>query len=101
MKVATEDGAANVSEDSSLPASPGLAWQRWASFAALLPLALASYQLSSLLVLPLLAILFVLALILIARVAGWPSRLLAFDLTVILATGMFAVSPVSCHDERH
>ena len=55
MKVVTEDGATDVSEDSSLPASPGLAWQRWVFFAALLPLVLATYQLSSLLVLPLLA----------------------------------------------
>lgn len=95
MKVVTEDGATDVSEDSSLPASPGLAWQRWASFAALLPLALASYQFGSLLILPVLVIVLVLALILVARSAGWPRRLLALDLVVILAAGTAAVYSTS------
>ena len=90
MKV-SENSAADSRVDNSVPATPRFPWQRWASFAALLPLVFASYQLGSLLALPVLALVFLLALSLIARVADWPSRAVALDLSVLLATGMFAV----------
>ena len=95
MKVATENSAAGSREETPPRASSRLEWQRWASLAAFLPLVLASYRLGSLLFLPVLAIAFVLALSLIARTAGWPNRLLAFDLTLILGADMFAVYSTS------
>ena len=95
MKVVTENNAANSRADSSPPASARWAWQRWAFFAALLPLVLVSYGLSSLLTLPLLAIVFVLGLGLMARAPDWPSRLLALDLSIILATGVLGVYSIS------
>ena len=68
-----------------------MSWRGWASFVALLPLALTSFQLGSLFFLPVLVCGIALALVLVARSKGWSHRLLALDLVALLGAGSVAV----------
>ncbi len=85
VRRATSRGLSNLKPDRDMT------WQRWGFFLGLIPLALASRQLGTFGVLPVLACAMAAALFLVIRSPRRSSRLVAFDLLALLGAGTVAI----------